>query len=112
MLCHTTRILFKVEIQDPNVAYRLYRRNALNYYLNKLSCTQESINVVIAVLMKSEHPEQVIEIPIPFRLPTFGKSREKFSALVARGLCYLKELVRLRLTIEDILPLQPIASTA
>ena len=53
----------------------------------------------MAVLMKKDFPERVIEVRVPFRLRPKGRRHVKLSAFLSLGIKYLSELFKLRLRV-------------
>ena len=92
----TAQTLFSITLQDPNVPFRLFHRDAVMATLSKLPAHWDSVNLAMSVLMMKEAKQKVLEVKVPDRLPPNKKPRLRLSALISHAFHHLNELFRLR----------------
>lgn len=93
------KLLFRLPVQDPNVPFRIFRREAATPYLAQLPQGLISVNLSLTLLMKLEFPHSVAEVPVPFRQRAKGASHHKVATLMLVGTHILIEMVRLRVSL-------------
>jgi glycosyltransferase involved in cell wall biosynthesis len=91
-----TQVICGVDLQDPNVPFRLIRREQLLFFLNKLPQGWQSTNLALSIFVSKEFPSQISEVKIPFRKRALGKTSTSLYDLFNLGCEYLSELFRLR----------------
>jgi len=99
-----TQILFGTPFHDPNVSFRLFRRDVASRYYSLLPVATESLNLGLGVLIYYHFPEATTEINVPFRRRTHGHSHTGFLDRLTRGITLAVELLRLRLAVLAKLP--------
>lgn len=87
-----TRLICGVDFQDPNVPFRLIRREQLEFFLKLLPQGWKSTNLALTIFIAKEFPNQVVEVKIPFRKRELGKSTTTLYDLFNLGCEYLSEL--------------------
>ncbi|MCB0417146.1 MAG: glycosyltransferase family 2 protein [Bdellovibrionaceae bacterium] len=92
------RWLFGIRLHDPNVPFRLYSRVALVSYLKALPPNTDDANLILTVLIASNYPDYVKELPIPFKFRPLAGRRRKLRSLPNRSWLCFQELLRLRLS--------------
>jgi len=91
-----TQWICGIHLHDPNVPFRLMRREPLFYFLNKLPQEWQATNLALSVFITKEFPNQIAEIKIPFRKRSLGKTSTSLYDLFNLGCEYFGELFRLR----------------
>jgi dolichol-phosphate mannosyltransferase len=85
-----------VELQDPNVPFRLFKREPLMKFLRILPEGWRSTNLALSIYVSRETPQLISEVKIPFRQRTLGPSSTTLYDLWNLGFEYLGELFALR----------------
>lgn len=88
--------LFGTTLRDPNVPFRLFRRELATGYLQKMPVEFEGVNLALSVLFQRDYPQGVCELPLPTRSRTTPGTRmnlRHFAMLVTH---YLTEISQLR----------------
>ncbi|MBI3294586.1 MAG: glycosyltransferase family 2 protein [Deltaproteobacteria bacterium] len=93
----TIQWLFKVQITDPEVPFRIMRNDVLRGILPKIPPSQDITNLALSVLFKQLGDASVAEVPIPFRFRAFGKERQGFLSAVSTTTQVMTSLINLRL---------------
>ena len=101
-LKRSAKWLFSIELQDPDVAFRLFERKPVLHYLSGLSPSWDSVNLAMSIILKREMPDRVKEIKIPFRKRPKGETYIGPTALAKLASHYLQEMIRLRFTMVSI----------
>ena len=91
-----TRWICKTDFHDPNVPFRLIRREQLGFFLKILPQDWQSTNLALTVFFNLEFPKQITEVKIPFRKRELGKTSTSLYDLFNLGCEYLSELFRLK----------------
>lgn len=91
------RLLFKSQLHDGNISFRLIERETAIKYASILPKELESFNLVLALLVKQEIPGLVKEIKIPYRKRTVGVSSTSFYKFFSLHMRYARELFSVRL---------------
>ncbi len=91
-----TRWIFGVQLQDPNVPFRLFKREPLVEFLRILPPEWKSTNLALSIYVSKETPQRIIEVKIPFRKRALGKSSTTLYDLINLGFEFLGELLTLR----------------
>jgi len=91
--------LFGSAPKDPNVPFRLFRKDIASPYFNRLPQEFECVNLCVALEMKRDHGSAVGECPIQLRRLSGGKERCSLLSQLDQGMSLLTELVRLRFTL-------------
>lgn len=91
------KLLFRVELEDINSAFRLFRRNTSIETLGKLPKTFESFNICLTRALVCLNKDRVHEIRVPYRLPSKGRKRVRLTKLLSLGIQTAIELIRFRL---------------
>lgn len=90
------RILFQVSLKDPNAPFRLIRRDWLVDVLGWLPQGGLGANVCLAALTAAESPDEILEIPVPFRFRPHGRTNMRLGAHFTLGTQLISELVSLK----------------
>jgi len=100
MLRSFLKLFFGTVIADANVPFRLFRRDLARPLLARLPQTCESVNICLALLMKQQWPQNVVEVPVPFRRG-MRRVRRPFEsvAIIAHAVAIASELLRLRVSL-------------
>lgn len=88
--------LFKIEILDPDVSFRLFRREAVLGKLFTLPKAVQGINLAMTILLKKLSPQRVCEVKVPYRLRALHKGRTGVYALLKTLKLEVSELLKLR----------------
>ncbi len=91
-----TRWICKVDLNDPNVPFRLIRQEQLHYFLKMLPADWKSTNLALSVFVAKEFPGKITEVKIPFRKRQLGKSSTSLYELFNLGCEYFRELFQFR----------------
>lgn len=91
-----TKFLFRVELSDPNVSFRLFEREPICKFLKSLPQSWQSPNLAMSVYAAKELKDRVKEVKIPFRHRTRGKSTVAVISLWGIALDYFNEMLSLR----------------
>jgi len=85
-----------VKLQDPNVPFRLFKREPLLPFIKLLPPDWKSTNLALSVYVGKQTPQYICEVKIPFRKRALGKSSTSLYELINLGCEYLRELFGLR----------------
>ncbi len=99
-----TQLLFGTPFHDPNVSFRLFRRDIASRYYQLLPQQSESLNLGLGVLIYYHFPELTTQINVPFRRRTHGYSHTRFMNRLGQGITLGVELLRLRMKVLSKLP--------
>jgi len=69
------RLAFKLDWRDPNVPFRLMRRDLVAGYLKDLPASLHSVNLLLACFLKRDYPDACAEINVPYRTRSRGIRR-------------------------------------
>lgn len=100
ILSRFIRSTHHVEIQDPDVSFRLFRRSAVMQYLRLIPKSVQSVNLAMTVILKKETPERVIDIRIPYRLRPIARGRMRLRAHVMQLFHTMSELMQLKVNLK------------
>lgn len=95
-LRRAVRLLFHVSLRDPNTPFRLVRRDWLQEALAWLPQGGCGANLCLAALSAAEAPDEVLEIPVPFRFRPHGRTAMGLGTHLALGGQLIGELVSLK----------------
>jgi glycosyltransferase involved in cell wall biosynthesis len=90
---------FGVTLQDPNVPFRLFLKEAALPHLARLPGHLDSVNLWLAVLMMRENPTTVTEVAVPYRRRPGAPSHLRLGSLAGTSMHLFSELVSLRLAL-------------
>lgn len=90
------RFLFGFRLRDPNVPFRLFRREIAQSYLEALSPDFEGVNLALSILFQRDYPQGVCELPLPDRARTTPPTRIVFRHFFFLVMHYLLEISQLR----------------
>ncbi len=93
---------FHLEWKDPNVPFRLMRRDRVQGYLREIPSSTQAVNLLLACFLKRDTPALCSEVSVPFRLRTRGLRRTKgLSRNIRLGARVLSEIAFHRLRAQD-----------
>lgn len=93
-----SRVLFNVKLRDPNVPFRIIRREITQLYLRKIPSSSEAINLSLALLISRDFPDSICQIAVPFRARPKGTRHCSTLAFLTLWLQIAGDLFRLRIT--------------
>jgi hypothetical protein len=100
LLSHAMRrvlhFFFHIDFNDPNAPFRMMQRETAVTCLQRIPATVRSVDLMLTVLLAQEHPSEVCEILVPYRLRTLGARRANAVELITRAVHTFGELFRLR----------------
>ena len=95
-LHHLLRLAFGLDVDDANIPFRLFRREALVRTLAQIRKPTRSLNLLLTVQMMREFPSGVKQIPVPYRPRAGQKRRTRLSTVSSNTLATLVEILRLK----------------
>jgi dolichol-phosphate mannosyltransferase len=90
-------LLFGTDLKDPNVSFRLFRREALFSQLRLLNGAADSLNCLLAVRIASERGMSVREVQVPFRARPSGKTKSGLFTRYKEWTALCRDLVSFRI---------------
>lgn len=92
LLKKTVGWAFKFNLEDPDVPFRIVRRDIAMLYLSRVSPATEAVNVLLACWIKRDYSDRVAEIPVPHRLRSRRRRSLGLMALCSLGLHFAREV--------------------
>ncbi len=89
------RVLHRVVLRDPETPFRVYRRDVMECYLPHVRM-EASLNNALTVLVAKKHPDRIVEVPIPYRVPIRGERNLGLVAWAILAIQEFRQLFRLR----------------
>jgi glycosyltransferase involved in cell wall biosynthesis len=89
-------LLFGSQLTDPNVPFRLFRRETAMAYLPSLPPDYEGVNLALSLLIQRDYPLGVVEIALPAAQPIPGRFPKPLWAFAGFVLHFLLEVTQLR----------------
>lgn len=72
------KFLYSCELKDPETPFRLFRRELVVPFVEKMGPGSRSVNLLMSALISNEHPDYVAEIDITYRRrPAFFRTQER-----------------------------------
>lgn len=94
----TIRLLFDVQLSDPDTPLRIMHADLLKQLLPIIPKTQHGLNLALSVLFKRMGANNVVEIPVPFRLRSLGKYHSSVVSTLSATGNVMGELINLKWT--------------
>ncbi|NBY18708.1 glycosyltransferase family 2 protein [bacterium] len=91
-----THWIFRVKLQDPNVPFRLFKKEPLNDFMKVLPIHWKNINLALSIYVSTNTPQRIVEVKIPFRKRALGKSSTSTYDLINLSFECLGEMLSLR----------------
>jgi glycosyltransferase involved in cell wall biosynthesis len=96
LLRFAIQLLFGMSFQDPNVPFRLFRRDAAAPCYPLLDGHWECSSLALGILIYRSEKTSVTEVQVPFRRRQGGQVRTSFLSTFFCGIQILGELIQLR----------------
>lgn len=100
LLTKFIRSTYKVDILDPDVSFRLFKREALLPLLRTVPKATDSINLAMTVVLKKESPSKVQDIRIPYRLRPNLRGRVRLRQHITDFLHVMSELTKIKVSLK------------
>lgn len=91
-----TQTIFGVKLQDPNVPFRLFKKEPLADFIKLLPQNWRYLNLALSIYVGTATPQRIVEVRIPFRKRTLGKSSTSTYDLINLSFECFGELLTLR----------------
>ena len=101
MLGQFIHSLFKVDIGDPDVSFRLFRRVPVLDKVKLIPKALLGVNLAMTILLKLSSPERVLDVRVPYRVRSLHKGRMGVFECVKIFFGEISELVKLRFSIKN-----------
>lgn len=85
-----------VNLQDPNVPFRLFKKEPVTNFLRTLPPGWRYVNLALSIYISKETPQRIIEVKIPFRKRSLGKSSTSTYDLINLSFECFGELLTLK----------------